>query len=112
MFSETKAISAKGISILRCSEAPEACPVLQRCGRHRCRPWPHRCLAHQRLGLPGEMVKCPVDPLTTSAPFTCEKVRAFDVVLPESPEFSVEMFDGRQLPLENKSVDCALAWFA
>lgn len=39
------------------------------------------------------------------------QVRAFDVVLPESPEFSVEMFDGRQLPLENKSVDCALFSF-
>ena len=34
---------------------------LPKCGRHRSRPWPHCCLAHQRLGLPGEMLKCPVD---------------------------------------------------
>lgn len=39
------------------------------------------------------------------------QVRAFDVILPESPEFNVEIFDGRQLPLESKSVDCALFSF-
>ena len=35
------------------------------------------------------------------------KVTALDVVRPQSPEFNVELFDGRTLPLPDKSRDCA-----
>ena len=34
---------------------------------------------------------------------------ALDVVRPQNPEFEVQEFDGRTLPLEDKSVDCCLA---
>lgn len=33
---------------------------------------------------------------------------ALDVVKPQTPEFEVTEFDGRTLPLEDKSVDCFL----
>lgn len=33
---------------------------------------------------------------------------AFDIVLPERPEYDVQLFDGRRLPLADKSVDCAV----
>ncbi|CAE7323668.1 unnamed protein product [Symbiodinium pilosum] len=39
------------------------------------------------------------------------EVTAVDVVRPQSPEFNVELFDGRTLPLPDKSRDCALFSF-
>lgn len=39
------------------------------------------------------------------------EVTALDIVSPQWPEYKVEVFDGRQLPLADKSVDCALFAF-
>merc|ERR1719401_681091 len=36
---------------------------------------------------------------------------AYDIVLPAHPEYDVQLFDGRRLPLEDKSVDCAMFSF-
>lgn len=39
------------------------------------------------------------------------EVTAFDIALPEWPEYSVQQFDGRRLPLADKSVDVVLLAF-
>ncbi|CAE7521226.1 DBP2 [Symbiodinium natans] len=98
---------AKGAPYARkvTAKATEAADVPPGRG-HRRGARAHGRVADSGLGLRGLLPGLSCQPLDPYAQAT-----ALDVVQPANPEFDVGLFDGRTLPLPDKSMDCALFSF-